>query len=407
MGKLKVVIVGGGFAGTKTALELADDARFQVTLISEQTDMRVYGSLYKVATGGTKELSNIPLTEIFAGKKVHLIQDTVTAIDRKARVITTKVKHTIHYDAVVIGIGVKTNYFGIEGLKEFSFGIKSVEEAEELKTHLHKQLLDENKPDLNYVVIGGGPTGVELAGVLPDYIRKIIRQHNLPARKFHVDLIEAAPRLLPRMPKDVSRSVARHLRKIGVRLYLNTSVQAQTVDALMVNNKPIRSHTVIWTAGVMNHPFFMEQGFQLSRNGRVRVDQYLQAEPGVYVIGDNADTPYSGMAQTALYDGKYVAHNLQRIASKIDPQPYVAKKPIYVFPAGPYYAAVLWGSFRVYGIIGWVLRMLADLIAYHDYEEWTHATKRWLKEDDSEEPCHLCNADLKESIADGGYRHVG
>lgn len=407
MGKLKVVIVGGGFAGTKAALELADDPRFNVTLISEYTDMRIYGSMYKVATGGSKDLSSVPLNEIFAGKKIHLIQDSVIAIDRKSRIVTTKVSHTIQYDAVIIGIGVKTNYFGIEGLKEFSFGIKSIDDAQELKAHLHKQLLDRSKPDLNYVVIGGGPTGVELAGVLPSYIRKICRQHNLPDHKFHVDLVEAAPRLLPRMPKDVSRSVARHLRKIGVKLYLNTAVQAQTADALMVNNKPIRSHTVIWTAGVMNHPFFVDQGFQLSRNGRVRVDQFLQAEPGIYVIGDNADTPYSGMAQTALYDGKYVAHNLQRIASNMDPNPYVAKKPIYVLPAGPYYAAVLWGRFRIYGFIGWILRMLADLVAYHDYEEWTYATKRWLKEDDSEESCHLCNRDFTESLASGGYRNVG
>ncbi len=407
MGKLKVVIVGGGFAGIKSALELAGDTRFHVTLLSEHTDMRIYGSMYKVATGGTKDLSSIPLTDIFAGKKINLIQDTAVSIDRKSRVITTKVNHTIHYDAAIIGIGVKTNYFGIKGLEEFSFGIKSVDDAEELKAHLHQQLLDQDKPDLNYVVIGGGPTGVELAGVLPSYIRKICRQHNLPNRKFHVDLIEAAPRLLPRMPKDISRSVARQLRKLGVKLYLNTAVQAQTVDSLMVNNKPIRSHTVIWTAGVMNHPFFMDQGFQLARNGRVRVDQFLQAEPGVYVIGDNADTPYSGMAQTALYDGKFVAHNLQRIASKMDPKPYVAKKPIYVLPAGPRYAAVLWGKFRVYGVIGWALRMMADLVAYHDYEEWTHATKRWLKEDDIEEFCHLCDHKLQESVADGGYRHVG
>lgn len=399
MAKHKVVIVGAGFAGIKAALALADDTRFQVTIVSEHTDFRIYGTLYRVATGGTKELSSIPLTDIFRDKQVHILNDSMVGLDRKKHTIKTKVGHTVAYDALIIGVGVKTNYFNIEGLEEYSFGIKTPADAEELKAHLHRQLVEEKKPDLNYVVVGGGPTGVELAGALPAYIRKITKQHGLPRRKVHVDLIEAAPRLLPRSPKDISRSVAKHLRKIGVKLYLKTAVQAQTVDALMVNEKPIRSHTVIWTAGVANNPLFTELDFQLARNGKVRVDQFLQAEPAVYVIGDNADTPYAGMAQTALHDGMYVANNLQRIAGGIDPKPYHAKKPIYVFPAGPGYAAVLWGPVRIYGRLGWLLRRAADLIAYHDYEPWLTATKRWMKEDDEEELCTLCSAHYaKENV---------
>lgn len=397
MTKHKVVIVGGGFGGVKAALELAEDRRFHVTLISKRTDFRIYGMLYKVATGGSKVISGVPLRDIFADKQVNLLQDSVLELDRKQRVVRTRVNHTVSYDALIIGMGVTTNYFGIKGLEKYSFGIKSLADAEELKRHLHKQLLDEKQPDLNYVVVGGGPTGVELAGALPGYIRRICKQHNLAARTFHVDLIEAAPRLVPRMPKDMSRSIARQLRRIGVKLYLNTAVQAQTAEALMINNKPIRSHTVVWTAGVMNRPFFAEQGFQLARNGRVRVDQYLQAEPGIYVIGDNADTPYSGMAQTALHDGIFVAHNLMRVANKIEPVPYKAKKPIYVLPAGPYYAAVLWGPVRIYGFLGWILRRAADLVAYHDYEPWYLATRRWMKEADEEESCPDCADDMGRS----------
>jgi NADH dehydrogenase len=215
-------------------------------------------------------------------------------------------------------------------------------------------------------------------------------QHGLKKRKVHVDLVEAAPRLLPRAPKDVSRKVAKQLRKIGVKLYLKTAVQAQTADALMVNNKPIRSHTVIWTAGVTNHPFFSEQMFQLSKPGKVRVDQFLQAEPGIYVIGDNADTPYSGMAQTALHDGAFVAHNLQRLASNQEPKPYEAKKPVYVFPAGPKYAAVVWGPIRAYGKSGWALRRMADFVAFHDYLPWKLAARQWVSEEADEESCILC-----------------
>lgn len=394
MAKHNVVIVGGGFGGVKTALRLADDKRFSVTLISDYTNMRVYGALYHTATGGSRKVSSIPLSQIFAGKAVHVLNDKVVSLNREKRTVRTEIGHTIHFDALVLALGVRTNYFGIKGLEEYSFGIKSLEEAEELKAHLHQQLIEEKRQDTSYVVVGGGPTGVELAGALPDYIRRIVAQHGLPKRKVHVDLVEAAPRLLPRMPKDISRMVARHLRKIGVKIYLNTAVQAQHADALMVNNKPVKSHTVIWTAGMTNNPFFNEQNFQMSRNGKVRVDQFLQAEQGIYVLGDNADTPYSGMAQTALYDGHYVADNLIRLANGDDPEPYHAKKPIYVMPAGPGWAAVLWGKFRLYGRPGWALRRLADLVAYHDYEPWKMAAMRFAAEAEQEESCPTCVGDI-------------
>lgn len=395
MGTHRIVIVGGGFGGIKTALDLCEDPRFHVTLISDHADFRIYPTLYHTATGGSRRVSSIPLTEIFDGKRVHLVLDKVVRLDRQARTVATAGGHSVGYEALVLALGVLTNYYGISGLKEYSFGIKTLAEAEELKAHLHQQMIDEKRLDLNYVVIGGGPTGIELAGALPGYLRKIAKKHGLPKRKIHVDLVEAAPRLVPRMPKDISRRIARHLRRQGVTIYLKKSVQAQTADALMVNNKPIRSHTVVWTAGVTNNPFFSEQGFQLATNKKVRVDQFLQYEPGIYVIGDNADTPYSGLAQTALRDGEFVAHNLMRLASKLDPEPYKAKKPIYVLPAGPDWAAVLWGRFRIYGRMGWWLRRMADLIAYHDYEPWQLATRRWVAEnEEEEESCHHCDDKL-------------
>lgn len=390
----RVVIVGGGFGGIKAALVLAEDSRFHVTLVSDHMDMWVYGALYHTATGGSRHVSSVPLSSIFAGKNVHVLHDRAVRLDKNKKVLTTKVGHTLNFDALILGLGMRTNYFGIEGLEEYSLGIKSLEEAEELKAHIHRQIIKDKHEDINYVVVGGGPTGVELAGALPSYIRGVAERHGLPKRKVHVDLIEAEPRLLPRMPKDVSRMVARHLRKLGIKIYLKTAVQAQTADALMINDKPIRSHTVVWTAGMSNNVFFSENEFQLSKNGKARVDQFLQAEPGLYVVGDNADTAYSGMAQTALYDGHYVAENLIRLADKQSPVPYIAKKPIYVMPAGPEWAAVLWGKVRIYGRLGWILRRLADLVAYRDYEPWKMAVSRFMAQDDREEACPTCSDEI-------------
>lgn len=391
MRKQKIVIGGGGFGGVKAALELVKDDKFDVTLISDNTDFRYYPTLFRTATGGKRMISSIPLSSIFAGKKINIVAASLEEINRSAKKVITNKGESFSYDNLILGLGVKTNYFGIVGLEKYSFGIKTIQEAEELKSHLHKQLVDNNKLDLNYIVIGGGPTGVELAGALPQYLEKISKCHGLKNHRATITLVEAAPRILPRMPKDVSRSVTRHLRKQGVKIKLNSKVEAETADALLVNGRKITSHTVVWTAGVTNNPFFADNSFQMARNGKVRTNQYLQAEPNIYVIGDNADTPYSGMAQTGLYDGEYVARNLIRIARHEDPLPYLAKKPVYVFPAGEKWAAVLWGRLRVYGRLGWMLRKAADLLAYKDYEPWHAASKRWMAEAEYEDDCAACD----------------
>lgn len=390
MGKQKILILGGGFGGIKTALELADNDKFDVTLLSDRADFRYYPALYRTATGGSRAQSQIPLADIFEDKNITILKDAAIKLDRANRLVHGKNSNQYQYDVLVIALGVVTNYFGIKGLEEFAFGIKSIEEARELKSHIHEQLFEDGRPDLNYIVIGGGPTGVELAGALPDYIKKTMGSHGIKHRAVRVDLVEAAPRLLPRMPKDVSKAVARHLRRLGIKLYLGKKVEGQTKESLMVDGKPIQSETVVWTAGVTNHPFLKDNGFGINEAGKAEVDQYLEAEPNIYVIGDNADTPYSGLAQTALWDGLYVAKQLKRAANNQQPKPYTPRKPVYVVPAGPKWAAVLWGKVRIYGRTGWWLRRAADLVGYHHLEPWWEAGQQWMEENITEEECPQC-----------------
>lgn len=124
--------------------------------------------------------------------------------------------------------------------------------------------------------------------------------------------------------------------------------------------------------------------------GKVAVDAYLQADENVFVIGDNANTPFSGLAQTALLDGGFVAKNLKRRARGKGFRSYVAKNPITVIPAGPHWAAVIWGGLRMYGWIGWALREAADFIGFLDLEPWNRATKQWLTEFGTEDECDIC-----------------
>lgn len=386
----RVLIVGGGFAGVKAGLELAGNPQFNVTLLSNNPNFRYNPSLFHTATGGLAMQSIIPLERIFKGKDITLEQGEATTVERESKTIKTRDGRTFHYDTLILALGMVVNYFGIKGLDTYSYGIKTVEEAERFKAHLHQQLLEDKKPDLNYIIVGGGPTGIELAGALPQYLRGVMKNHGLRQRRVKVSLVEAAPHLVPRLPKHMGRKIEKQLRSLGIRLYLGKSVQGETANKLMVDGKPLESQTVVWTAGQANVPFFKENHFKLSERGKVVVDAYLQAEPSVYVLGDNNNTPYSGMAQTALFDAKFVAANLKREAEGKRLKTYKPKKPIYVLPAGPQWAAVLWGRIQLFGWIGWVLRSLADLVAFHDLEPWWRATEQWMTEFGTQEDCPYC-----------------
>lgn len=376
--KTKIVAVGGGFAGVKAALELSKDDKCDVTLVSDHSHFRYYPTLYQAATGGKRPGSRIRLSNMLADTPVTFVRATATKLDRAKKLLVTKDGQKFPYDKILLALGSVTNYFGIKGLREFSFGIKSTEEAEEFKHHLHTQFIENGCPDLNYVIVGAGPTGIELAGALPGYLKEIMKRHQVAECKLNITIVEAAPHLLPRSPRKISEAVLKRLNKLGVKVMLGQAVEGQTAGTLMVDGKPLQSHTVIWTAGVSNNPFFKENGFKLTERGKVEVDEHLQAEPDVYVLGDNANTLFSGMAQTALVDGAFVAGNIKRELRGEMPEPYAPKQPITVIPVGPRWASVEWGKHCFTGLTGWVLRILADFRAFNDLETWTRASQQWL-----------------------------
>ncbi len=389
--KIRVLILGAGFGGVKTALGLAGNEHFDVTIISEQDDFRYYPTLYHAAIGGNVLASIIPLEEIFAGKDVTLVKGTAKKLDRVSKKVALSSGKYYSYDVLVVALGVVTNYFGIKGLNKYSYGIKTLNDAQELRDHLHKSMVDESSSELNYVVIGGGPTGVELAGSLPTYLAHVAKSHKLPKKTIHVDLVEAQPRLMPTLSKHYSHAVQKQLRRLGVKLYLNQKVEAETADGLMVSGHNIKSHTVVWTAGVTNNPFLAANKFTLNERGKALVNELLQAEEDIYIIGDNAQTQYSGMAQTALHDAIFLTDNLKRLSTGQRPTPYKPRRPVYITPAGSRWAAVQWGHLQVYGRLGWALREVADLIGYHDLEPWWFATEHWMASNASSEPCMVCS----------------
>lgn len=377
---MKVTIVGGGFAGVKTALELAKDPAVQITVITDRPDFQYYPSLYSSATGHSHLESWVPLGEIFAGHpniKVRL--DRIVGIDAKKKLLVGATEATYDYQTLVIAVGVVTTYFGIPGLDQYAYGIKSAEEIRRLKQRIYTDLEQGGKLDKNYVVIGGGPTGVELAAALGTYLERLCQYHGIKRRTAKIRLIEAAPRLLPRSHPKTSVRVRRRLERLGVEVQVDTKVEKATAEQVIAGGRPIESHTVIWTSGVTNSPLFAAHPdiFQLAKNGKVEVDKYMRASKDIYVIGDNAATPYSGLAQTALHDAKYIARNLLRHKRGHDLEPYKAVQPASVVPVGRGWAAFEWRKLRLYGWPAAILRRAADFIGYSDILPLGQAIRPW------------------------------
>lgn len=212
----KVLIVGGGFAGVKSALKLAQDNNFEVTLISNRTSLLYYPTLYRVATGGEPESAELEYSEIFKNHKIKLVQAEADKLDSQKKQIVTTDNQTFDYDKLIIALGVLTNYFNIPGLQEFSYGVKSVEEAEHLKAHIHEQILSDKKPDLNYVIVGAGPTGIEIAADLGEYIDYLLQLHNINHRHANISIVEASDRVTRTLPIDALRLFKKDLKRLGL-----------------------------------------------------------------------------------------------------------------------------------------------------------------------------------------------
>jgi len=393
---MKITIVGGGFGGVKTALELAKNQHNRITLITDKEDFQYFPALYGTATGRSHLQSWVPLGTIFAGKlNVDVVIDSVVSIDPAMRQLTGVGGNTYDYDHLVMALGAITTYFGIEGLDHFAYGIKSEDEIRRLKQHLYHEMADLHEVEKHYVIVGGGPTGVELASALGAYIKRLRVHHNLPHGRIGITLVEGSPRLLPRMHPTTSKKVQKQLRKLGVNVQLGKRVESATADGLTVNGKPLSSHTIIWTSGVANNPFFAGNAdhFELAKNGKVVVNEYLRTKDGVHIIGDNAFTPFSGLAQTALHDAHFVAKNISRHQKSKRLKKYKAVMPPVVVPVGENWAAFEWRFIRLYGWPAGLLRKAADVIGYHDILPLGRALGEWraqtVVEDDYFTPAPL------------------
>lgn len=390
-----VVIAGGGFAGLHLARKLRKHKDIVVTVINPSADFRYSPALYRAAVGFKMGVAKIPIEwALLDCKNATFRLASVTAVDANRKTVTTSTGEVITYDYAIFALGSKTTYFGIEGLETFSYGIKSPTEVKKLKNHIHDKLANKNTLQHNYVIVGAGATGTELAGAMGSYLKSISKSHGVSQSHVHVHLVEAGPRILAQMTDKAANKTAKRLSKLGVSIHLSTQVKAETAHTLRTSNGPIKTDTVIWTAGAQSSEFYKDypDTFTLDKRGKVLVNNHLGVNESIYVCGDNAATTYSGLALSAVWHADFIAHDIvARMHNKKRPTSY-ERHPAQIVPVGRAWAVMQYRGHVITGRFASLIRRVADYVGYRDVVGTVKALTIWTSSDTKEEACSICRS---------------
>lgn len=365
---MHTVIIGGGFAGIKTALELSRYQAGKITLISERPYFLHHASLYSTATGHDPRESMIPLDEIFAAHpEVSVVHDTLRSLDPERNLAVCK-KKDYHYDNLVMALGSEIDYGGVKQAADHTYSVRNMEQITRFHDHLHDTLARDHHVDRNYVIVGGGLTGVELAGVLKRYIEQLATLYVAKKANVRITLVESAPRLLPSASMQASRQVERRLTSLGVSVMKNCTVQALDSEQITLGKKKIPTETVIWTSGVRNNTFYAKhpQYFDVSASGHVQVNPYLEAYRNIYVLGDNVAIRGTGQVKGAYDMAVFLADHLVRKVTKSFYPPYRTKRSPLSIPVGDDWAYVEYMGVYVAGRLG---KFAHERVTYNGYRQ--------------------------------------
>lgn len=369
-----VVIVGAGFAGVETARRLAH-ARVRVTLLDRRNYHLFQPLLYQVA-GTALAPSNIawPIRSLIRGaENVTTLLGEVVLIHSRHKWVLTSYGATIHYDTLVIATGARHAYFGHDDWEPFAPGLKTIEDA----THIRRNILyafeeaermaqpDERRKYLTFAIVGGGPTGVELAGTIAELAHDTLRGEfrNFSMQDVRVVLIEAGPRILPTFKEHLSEYARQALEKLNVEVWLGRPVSSCDEHGIAVGDERLATKTVVWAAGVQASSAAEWLQVPSDRVGRVLVEPDLTAPglPDVFVIGDTAHVEQDGrmvpgVAPAAKQEGRYVADVIRaRLEGKTAPAPFLYNDAGSLATIGKRAAVVDFGWVRLRGRLAWWL----------------------------------------------------
>jgi NADH dehydrogenase len=368
-----VVILGAGFAGLAAARGLAN-TRCRITLIDRRNYHLFQPLLYQVATAALSPADiATPIRSILRKQRnAAVLMGRVQGIDRQRRIVRLE-QDEIAYDDLIVATGARHSYFGRDDWEAVAPGLKKIDDATQIRRRLLLAFEQaENTPDpdlrkalLTFVVIGGGPTGVELAGAIAELARQALVDdfRRIDPSQARILLIEAGPRVLASFPESLSRAAVGALGKLGVEILLGHAVTGCTAEGVLLENTAILARSVIWAAGVAASPAARWLGCEKDRAGRAIVgpDLALADAPEIFVIGDTASVtsegrPVPGLAPAAKQMGLYVAQVLQaRISGKAPPPPFRYRHLGSLAMIGRQEAVADFGRFRLRGRPAWFL----------------------------------------------------
>lgn len=373
----RVVIVGGGFGGLAAAKALGK-APVQVVLIDRTNHHLFQPLLYQVATSvlAPSQISS-PIRAILRKQKnTIVIMGEVTGVDKEQRYVFVNSPDREHvpvpYDYLILATGARHSYFGHNEFEKFAPGLKSVGDAVATRNKIlsafeqaeAEENVDLHQDLLTFVLVGAGPTGVEMAAALAVLVRTTLRSEfrRIDPTSARIVLVDANRNVLKTFAPALSEAAEDHLQKLGVEIHLGHAVEKIDNEGVIIAGERIASKTVIWTAGVEPSPAGKWLGAETDRAGRVRVqgDLRLPGHPEIFVIGDTASLdqdgkPLPGVAQVAMQQGRYVGKLISRqIEGKngLKPFRYFDKGNMAVVGKG--YAILQSGKVRLHGFIGWL-----------------------------------------------------
>ena len=332
----RVLIIGSGFAGLHAALGLSK-LPVDVTIIDRRNHHTFQPLLYQVALAVLSP-ANIaqPIRTIFRDRpNVEVLMDEAVRFDLERRRVEMKSGATMEYDYLIVATGSTHSYFGHDEWAKFAPGLKSVEDAIEIRRRVllafelaERQMLETGShPPLNFVIIGAGPTGVELAGAISDIARLYMRRdfRHIDPSMAKVMILEGGPRILPSYPEDLSQKGVEQLKHIDVEIHVNTRVTDVQPGYVIANDKRIDAVVTLWAAGVQASPLGKLLGVEVDKRGCVMVDLHLNpaGHPEIFVCGDLAHVVENGrqipgVAQPAMQMGDHAA---QMIGQDLDSKP--------------------------------------------------------------------------------------
>ena len=394
---LNVVVIGGGFGGLKF-LQRARSSKIQFILIDKQNHHLFQPLLYQVATAVLSP-ANIafPIRRMFKNfKNVKVILDEATDINREEKTVTISNGEKIKYDQLVVSTGSKHSYFGNDDWSEYSNGLKGINDALQIRERLLKAFekaenekdIDKRNKYLNFVVVGGGPTGVEMAGSIAEIAYKNMKEEfrNFKSSDANVYLIEATEKILPMYSERLSGKAEKYLVDFGVEVRTNEKVIKIENDLVVTDKESIQTDNVIWAAGNEASPIIKKLNTKTDSEGRAIVDPdcSIKEDGNVFVIGDAANykdknnNSLPGIAPVAIQQGKYLAKIIKNKILKQDRKPFRYYDKGMMATVGRYKAIGKIGKIEVSGFIAWLFWSAIHILYLIGYRSKILVVIEWI-----------------------------